>query len=481
MTTRVHLVADVPEPEAARYAMRELVEPLGFEVDDGTGGDSGSLKGENAVVWSYGPKPPDLESRPLLHIVPHERFWTSIGRSGSLPPRPFLRLRVADLGLPDRDGELLALPFVADGAEGAAPFFRNDPGSSPRIVTRADIVASAFFFLTRYEETFILQRDRWGRVPQERLSMVREGLADRAPVDEYREVLAGWLSVLLGHPIAPHPPGYEVLLTHDIDSGFRVTRGPFWSHVLRAMARDLVRHRSPRTALELGANAVAAASGRPLPFGGIADILRQAERHGRTSHFFVMANGSHPDDAAYDVREVGPALRSIVESGHRVGLHVGLDAACDASVLRREWDLLSEVLGRAPSGARTHFLRFDPLMTPRLLEAAGARLDSSAAFSSRCGFRTGTTRPHRLYDWEARRVLDLREYPLAIMDKAVYDLPLQARRDAIARIVSTVRRHGGCLTINWHYWYFTHRYRGICEEVLAACDDGRDAAIPEPP
>ncbi len=477
MRHRVHLVACGPWRGAALYALRVLVEPLGFEEVEGTGGDSEALRGEGAVLLSYGATPPDIPARAHLHVTAHEAFWASFLKPQSLPRRPFHRLEAADLALGRDLAEPLVVPFVTDSPT------QFDLGPSRRIVVGADIVASAFFFLTRYEEALATERDRWGRVPEERLSLVEEGLADRAPVDEYREVLAAWLSRLLNRPVAAHPPGYEVLLTHDVDSGFRVRRGPFWSHVLRGMARDLLRHGAPRTALELGVNALAAAAGRPIPFGGIRDILRLAERHGRTSHFFFMANGTHPDDAAYDLRDqaVRKAIRTLVEAGHRVGLHVGLHAAGDATALRREWDLLAEVLQEAPCGTRTHFLAFDPAVTPRLLAEAGARLDSSAGFSARCGFRTGTTRPHRLFDFEARRPLDLIEYPLAVMDKAVYDQPPAQRRALVQRTVDTVRRHGGCLTLNWHYWYFTHRYRSLCEEVLAACRGGRDAVISAPP
>lgn len=477
MTPRIHLFVDGPEPQAALYAMRVLVEPLALEVVEGTGGDVEGLRSESAVVWSYGPRPPDLPARTLLHIVAHDGFSSAYGRPASLPSRPFPRIAARDLGLENAGHAPLSVPFVVAPETGRIA--EEEPGPPRRLATRADLVASTFFFLTRYEEWFAQDRDPWGRVPEDRLSLVQEDLADRAPVDEYREVLAGWLSCLLGRPVPAHPPGYEVLLSHDVDSGFRVVRGPFWSHVARGMARDLVRHRSPRTATELGLNAIAAAAGRPIPFGNVEQIVRLAERYDRTSHFFFMANGSHPDDAAYDVRDpaVRQAIRNILDAGHRVGLHVGLDAAGDAAALRREWDLLGGVLGREPLGGRTHFLRWDCARTPGLLDGIGARLDSSAGFSARCGFRTGTTRPHRLFDLGSGRMLDLMEYPLAIMDKAVYDLPPAQREDAVARVVSTVRRHGGCLTINWHYWYFTHRYRRLCEEVLAACRDGRDATV----
>jgi len=241
-----------------------------------------------------------------------------------------------------------------------------------------------------------------------------------------------------------------------------------------------LRHRSPRTALELGANAVAARLERPLPFGSVRHILDLAERHGLTSHFFFMANGTHRDDAAYDVLAPGTrqALATIRDAGHRIGLHTGLDAAVDASLLRREWDLLAHALAATPRGVRTHFLRFEVPWTARLAQEVGARFDSSAGFADRCGFRTGTTRPHVVFDLESRRALDLVEYPIAIMDKAVYNLAPGARRVVVSRVIEAVRRHGGCLTINWHYWYFTHRYRTLCEEVLAAARGGHDARVP---
>ncbi len=477
MTPRIHLLVDGVEPRAPLYAMRVLVEPLGLAVVEGTGGDAEGLRSRDTVLWSYGARPPDLPARALLHIAARKGFWSAYGRVASLPARPFPRIAATDLGLDGAWTLPLPIPFVVGPEPGCIT--QEEPGPPHRLTTRADLVASAFFFLTRYEEWLAQDRDPWGRVPEDRLSLVQEGLADRAPVDEYREVLAGWLARLLGRPVPAHPPGYEVLLSHDVDSGFRVVRGPFWSHVARGMARDVVRHRSPRTAMELGLNAVAAAAGRSIPFGNIGQVVRLSEQYGRTSHFFFMANGSHPDDATYDVRDpaVRRATRTVLDAGHRIGLHVGLDAAGDATALHREWDLLGEVIGCEPAGARTHFVRWEPARTPGLLDAVGARLDSSAGFSIRCGFRTGTTRPHRLFDLESRRTLALMEYPLAIMDKAVYDLPSADRRDLVARIVSTVRRHGGCLTINWHYWYFTNRYRRLCEEVLAACRDGRDATV----
>lgn len=472
MTPRIHLLVDGPEPRAALYAMRVLVEPMGFEVIT----DAEAPAAAGALVWSYGPEVPEVRAPAHLHVTSCDDFWSSWGQPASLPSGPYHRISATDLDLGGPATDSIVLPFLAEALKGEPPVARPNPG---RFITRADIVASAFFFLTRYEEWLASERDAWGRVPEDRLGLVTEGLAHRAPVDEYREVLAGWLSRLLGRVVAAHPPGYEVHLTHDVDSGFCSSRGPFFRQALRGMARDVVRHRSPRTAMELGVNAIAAAAGRPIPFGNIGQVVRLSEQYGRTSHFFFMANGSHPDDATYDVRDpaVRRAAQTALDAGHRVGLHVGLDAAGDATALRREWDLLGEVIGREPTGARTHFLRWEPARTPGLLDAIGARLDSSAGFSTRCGFRTGTTRPHRLFDLESRRTLALMEYPLAIMDKAVYDLPSADRRDLVARVVSTVRRHGGCLTINWHYWYFTNRYRRICEEVLAACRDGRDATL----
>ena len=470
MSVRVAILNDCPVAEGARYAMRVLFEPLGVEVVEDLAADADAWLRPDHLVVSYGPSPPEVRASRRIHIFSNDSFWKYYLRPEGLPPRPFARVSLREAPVP------LVVPFLG-GSPAADPMVEWARGA---VFTRLDFVASTFYFLTRYDEGFLGPRDAWGRVPEDRLAIVAEGLADRAPVDEYREVLRAWVARLLGHPLERPSRAFELLLTHDVDSGFPGPLAPFLYFATRGIARELLRHRSPRTALELGWNTACASLGRPPWFGGVRDIVALAERHGLTSHFFFMANGRHPDDATYRVESAGPAsaVRFLRDAGHRVGLHAGIEAAGNPAEFEREWRVLREVLGREPHGVRTHFLCFDPLRTGRILDDVGVRMDSSAGFSNRCGFRTGTTHPHSLFDLEARRTLNVVEYPLALMDKAVYDLPPRARMEVVARIVETVRRHAGCLTVNWHYWYFTHRYRRLCEEVLAAASGAQDARVP---
>jgi hypothetical protein len=104
-------------------------------------------------------------------------------------------------------------------------------------------------------------------------------------------------------------------------------------------------------------------------------------------------------------------------------------------------------------GGRQHFLRWANPDTWRNWEAAGLSYDSTLAFSEAVGFRTGTSRPYRVFDLRARRPLRLVERPFQVMDVTLLSsmaLSLEAARAAVMDIAAQCRRYGGCLGILWH-------------------------------
>lgn len=87
-----------------------------------------------------------------------------------------------------------------------------------RLVIHADIIASAFFLLTRYEEVIRREvRDTFGRFPGRESLPYRAGFINRPIVDEYAAMLRQWLREV-GVDI-PEPPRAvdKVYLTHDVD------------------------------------------------------------------------------------------------------------------------------------------------------------------------------------------------------------------------------------------------------------------------
>lgn len=91
-------------------------------------------------------------------------------------------------------------------------------------VVHADIIASAYFLLTRYEEIRKRNiRDIHGRFPGKESLPFKAGFIHRPIVDEYGRLLRRWLrQARVQSAVEPTPHIQKVWLTHDVDAPFFV-------------------------------------------------------------------------------------------------------------------------------------------------------------------------------------------------------------------------------------------------------------------
>jgi hypothetical protein len=270
--------------------------------------------------------------------------------------------------------------------------------------------------------------------------------------------------------IPPRPHGFDFVccLTHDIDF-FGIRRHTFDRTLAGFMLRasvgtliDVVRGRRP--VAEAVRNWTALAS-LPLVFLGLApdfwhpfEDYARAER-GRQSTFFLvpfkgrpgLAPNSTSDSAravSYEVAEIQDEVRKAAVQAHELAVH-GIDAWRDVEAGRAEMKQLTAITGGETAGVRMHWLYFDH-DSPLRLEAAGFDYDSTCGYNDAVGFRAGTSQVFRLPGTE-----NLMELPLSIMDSALFFRWRMSltRSEAAARcshVVSTARRFGGTVVVNWH-------------------------------
>ncbi len=468
----IHIHVDVPEPEAAQYAWRVLLAGADAPVFFHRGAPSGLSR--DATLISYGTDPVAFEHCRQLVIPAATRLWEHYGRESSLPRSPLGRLPLEALHArpSERLRDPLVLPYVSDARPPEAEVVRDAAtGSVTRIVTGADIVASTFFWISRYEETLIRERDEFGRLPQKLFRAVAEGIADRPLVDEYAALLEGWLEAL-GANVRFRREPFRAFVTHDVDSGIGV-RGfrENAENALRTFYREAIRGR------RLGTGLIGLADGTRRAFALqseadlFARITKLDARFGFPSFFFLMANGTHRVDASYDI--LGPASRDVIAAiraaGGRIGLHVGLDAHRSAAGLRAEWNHLRQADPAAWPATRCHFLAFYAPSTWRSFCELGIRVDSTLGYSDHMGFGGGTCRPFRPFDVERRETLPIWEVPMTLMDNNFFRQPARDDAERISRVrdlVSRVRAHGGCFVVNWHNVVFSGHYRRAYLEIL---------------
>jgi hypothetical protein len=270
--------------------------------------------------------------------------------------------------------------------------------------------------------------------------------------------------------IPPVPRGYNFIasLTHDIDHPLMRNHcfdRTMWGFIYRAIlgsARDAVRRRV--RIKDLARNWLSVLK---LPFihlGLAKDLWSGFDKyveheHGSQSSFFVIPFrgragwwGDRPApamrSASYDVRQIEPQLRKLINSGCDIGLH-GIDAWRVGSHASEELEQLRRITGKQEIGVRMHWLYFNE-SSPAILEAAGADYDSSIGYNDAIGYRAGTTQAYRPLG--AARLLEL---PLHVMDTALFFpkhmnlTPAQAWA-AVTGLMDNAAQSGGCLTINWH-------------------------------
>jgi hypothetical protein len=328
-----------------------------------------------------------------------------------------------------------------------------------------DLVASAFWHLSRYEERGGA-RDEHGRFS------ARAALADpeRPAVDA---LLRGFRE----HVGDRGATAFTVALTHDIDIPWRWSR-PRALLGAAARARAAAREGRLRDAAADAAGLAAAPIRRLAgtdPNWSYERIAAIEREHGGRSTYFVMAGHGHPadgpDPAAYD--RLRPAIvADIAAQGDEVGLHPSYLTSERPELLAAERGRLEALTGARVPGVRFHYLRHDTHATLPELERLGFAYDSSQGYGDAIGLRAGFSFPYRPFHLAERRPLDLVELPMAVMDATLAEprylgLTPRAGLERTLRLLEGVAAIGGTVAILWHTDRFSREYARGWDRVYA--------------
>ena len=406
----------------AQYGLRMLLLPLGIDPRWVSRGD---LTGRGVY---YGSEPDGLpESILRLHLAPATLAYFDA-------PAPYDRSQIRWQTWDDDRW----------------PILFHDAGTD-------DLVASAFFWLSGWQEHTTRERDQHGRFPHHASLQAHLGTTTRPVVDAYCALLGEQLASL-GVPVRRRSWGgaiWAVCPTFDIDYLRKWRKGM----VFRESVEYLLLNRRQ---VKPGA--------RLRRFGHFlrdwmtpGDVYRKAfdrlEREmierGGTGTVFLKTDAHGPNDVFYDPDH--PYLRrrvaSLKENGFEIGLHPSYYAHAHPEYQIDERDRLIGLAGHSPLSVRQHFLRYDAPATPRLQQAAGFQIDSSLGFSEHEGFRNATCLPFQRFDPLANAPMDLWEMPLAMMDGVLFNrrkMDAETARRATEDLFETCRRFGGVAVMLWH-------------------------------
>lgn len=348
--------------------------------------------------------------------------------------------------------ELEGVPFLF-----GTPTVREEDG---RVFLGADLIASAFFLLTRYEECVRRDvRDPHGRFPGRESLPYRAGFLRRAVVEEYGALLRRLLRRAGKDAPEPSPGFRHVWLTHDVDQIWT------WDNYYRA-ARTTVKQ---------------VLTGKPEKFRPFKSVwnyrkydpaytfpelmewdesVRAALGADRcTQVYFLMGCVKRTDyDIGYltNPSRAADLVRGLKENRCEIGCHVSYAASLDKTLVRPETERIKALTGLPPSLTRNHFLASrEPEDFYSLLDA-GLTDDFTMGYADEAGFRLGTCRPARWMDPVKRELTDLVLHPMTVMEctlntKQYMDIRDEKEAFAVVQgLLKEIYTHRGEAVLLWH-------------------------------
>lgn len=377
-----------------------------------------------------------LPASAVLCIVPSGFFGEGYGTPASMPALPLK--------------EVEGVPLLY-----GTPEISRQGGC---VVVRADIIASAYFMLTRYEDfIFTDRRDSHGRFLGKTSLPYRAGFLHRPIVDEYGVLLRRWLREA-GVPVLGPRARFSVFLTHDVDRIAKYAGGltePFHTMAVALSGRPI-----QQNILE---NLAVLARLRKDPFNVFDEMLaldcavreRCKDASVRIGYYFLA--GHRDRGGGYDIagRRARQLIRQLKEAGAFIGLHTSRAGGLEPHLIAQEKARLEEVCGFPVTHNRHHFLNWGGIEHGWQLAATGITDDSTLGYHDVAGFRMGTCRPFLFFDPGRMLPIGFVEHPLLVMDSTL-DTPEYmglGEEDAYqycAGLLKETRRHGGEFVTLWH-------------------------------
>lgn len=346
--------------------------------------------------------------------------------------------------------------------------------SENRISCGIDIFASSFFMLTRWEELVNPSRDRLNRFSAKDSLAYQCDFLSRPVVNEYVEMLWNMLTKL-GYSGQRKDRSYQLLATHDVDY-LQLRNTPIKS-IARTIVGDVVKRKNIMLAVTFAWDYLKSLClPKKDPYNSFDYLMDLSDIAGIKSYFFFMGGGRTVYDNNYTLSNafIQKLVEKIKNRGHFIGIHPSFDAYNDSEQFLLEKKALEQSFDIHIVFGREHYLRFEVPTTWQIWDDFGMKWDSSMGYHDKEGFRCGVCYPFQVFNVRTRKMLNLIERPLIVMEGtfAQYqqNLSVEKMQENIQKLIDIVKYYNGEFVFLWHNSSFNNRewkkYQSIYEGVL---------------
>lgn len=392
-----------------------------------------------------------------LIIIPSNFFNDDIyGTELSLPKEPFQKLLDSDI-----------------------PFFFGEPNltfsNNGVYILHADLVASAYFMLSRYEE-FVKKdcRDQYGRFLAKDSVVFQQGYGMRPLVDEWGRYIRNLLREN-GCILGEEKKGFKkIFLTHDVDVPFMFYRK---EQVIKQLIKNIIHYgKKIKNPLKIYFNA------EKDPLNTFDRIIKtdnwlknQFHNNNVESIYFLIAAGSSKTKSYCNIqlKKFQELIFKLNNSGATLGLHVSLEAGDNPSLIIDEIKRLKQYCLNSTTKSRHHFLRWIEPEHISQMEVAGITEDFSLGYADSIGFRVGTCKPYYFINPITKQISNIIIHPMQIMecslDRPNYmGLKYEDALEYCKKVIEYTYRFNGELVLLFHnpIWSEDNYYGKLYDTLL---------------
>ncbi|TGE08688.1 DUF7033 domain-containing protein [Hymenobacter fodinae] len=418
-----------------------------------------------APAFATPPQPVSTETR-LAYVLRHFRLAyenvpdISIGYVDTQP-----QLQVADGagGFFSQTNPYPAAPNMREWLGQSVPFFFDAEPQRPLLellpsghpIINADIISGAFYLLSGWQEYYSEERDQHGRFPYAASVQRQYGFVTMPVVNYYFDVLKTAIQHMVGHSLQPRTwlngAQWAAFVTHDIDNLYSAWKAPTKAAIQRrdwpSLARHLWQHFTQKDAWD-----------------NLEEVQQTVASYEAKSTFFFLpehrkaANGTPNADYKVQQALLVTQIRHLHRNTAEVAVHGSINA--DSVKLALETAAMREIVDLPFDsgiylGNRFHYLKWEPTITPLIVESIPACYDSTLGFAEHFGFRNSYCLPFFPFNFQLRQECTFLEIPLNVMDATLHhprylQLAPEEILPAITPMLQEIERFGGVCTLLWH-------------------------------
>ncbi|MCK4747609.1 MAG: polysaccharide deacetylase family protein, partial [Bacteroidales bacterium] len=321
-----------------------------------------------------------------------------------------------------------------------------------------DILKSAFYLLSGYQEVENKEMDEHGRYPWKSSVQYRHGFTHKPVVNYYFNlILEAFESFCEINGLDFERKQREaplLFLSHDVDRIRKYSIRNLAYVVLQLLGiKSSTRSFSGqlKTVMDYAKGTLLFRKDPYWNFGELVDL----EKELNISSTWYLLEKTKMDNSRYHFTDerIRALIRALSGQGHEIGIHGTLESSDDPKAMSGGIQRINAVCENPVTGNRQHYLKYDHPGTSRLLAESELIYDATLGFAESAGFRNSFAHPFRLYDFDRQQPMDLWHLPLNVMDVTLLGymmVPVGSIPETIRPVVQEVKKFNGVFSFLWH-------------------------------